>query len=65
MADRNTEFSLYHFPVDVFWMDIPHTEDYKYFVYNTNSFTQEAVETMNQEVEAENRTLVVITDPQV
>ena len=31
----NTEFSLYHFPVDVFWMDIPHTEDFKYFVYNT------------------------------
>ena len=65
LTNWNIEFSHYHFPVDVFWMDIPHTEDFKYFIYNTASFTQEAVKNMNNYIEAENRTLVVITDPQV
>ena len=47
----NRDFTNYKFPVDVFWMDIPHTANFKYFVYNTGKFTLEAVEVMNQVIE--------------
>ena len=47
----NKDFTSRKFPVDVFWMDIPHTADFKYFIYDTKSFSMDAVAEMNQEVE--------------
>ena len=46
-------------------MDIPHTAAFKYFIYDPHSFSTDAVLEMNQAVEEANRTLVVITDPQI
>ena len=63
ITDWNSDFTRYDFPVDVFWMDIPHTADFKYFIYNVQRFSIDAVDEMNRQVEEANRTLVVITDP--
>ena len=43
ITNWDRDFTSYKFPVDVFWMDIPHTANFKYFIYNTIKFNLDAV----------------------
>lgn len=63
--DRNRDFTEYGFPVDVFWMDIEYSNDYKYFEFNPKNFTEDGIVEMNKQVEEANRRLVVIVDPHI
>jgi alpha-glucosidase (family GH31 glycosyl hydrolase) len=49
--------------VDVFWMDIEHTQENMYFVFNSLNFTAEKLAVLNQEMDSSDRFLVAITDP--
>ena len=63
LAERSRNFTKFGFPVDVFWMDIEHTEEHMYFIFNEVNFTQNALDELNQEMDASDRFLVSITDP--
>lgn len=71
MIDRNQKFSQYNVPIDVLWMDIEwaqfnsEEEGYEYFLFNPQNFTAEKVTTMNQQIEAAGRGMVVIVDPHI
>ena len=34
MIERTADFTIYGFPVDVFWSDLYYTQDFEYFVFN-------------------------------
>lgn len=38
MIEYNHHFSKANIPVDVLWMDIPYTDDVKYFAFNPRTF---------------------------
>ena len=38
MLEWNKKFSEASIPVDVFWMDIPYTDDSKYFIFSEMKF---------------------------
>lgn len=63
LAERSQNFTKFGFPVDVFWMDIEHTQEHMYFVFNYLNFTAEKLAVLNQEMESSDRFLVAITDP--
>mmetsp|Transcript_59715 Transcript_59715/g.82037 ORF Transcript_59715/g.82037 Transcript_59715/m.82037 type:complete len:222 (+) Transcript_59715:678-1343(+) len=65
IMDRNSDFTKYGFPVDVFWMDIEYSNDYMYFEFNPKNFTEAGIVEMNKQVEEANRRLVVIVDPHI
>ena len=63
LAERSQNFTKYGFPVDVFWMDIEHTQEHMYFVFNDVNFTSEKLAVLDEEMENSDRFLVAITDP--
>ncbi|CDW82175.1 UNKNOWN [Stylonychia lemnae] len=65
IMEWNKKFSDNHIPVDVLWMDIPYTEDVRYFAFSQYKFPDNLLETMKQEVHDKNRYFVVITDPHI
>ena len=44
-------------------MDIEHTQEHMYFVFNSLNFTAEKLAVLNQEMDSSDRFLVAITDP--
>ena len=52
-------------PVDSFWLDIGHTDSFKYFEFDPVRFSDKELEKMKQEVFASDRKIVTITDPQI
>lgn len=65
VIDRNSDFDAYGFPLDVLWLDIEHTQDHMYFVFNEQNFTAYDVARMNDAIEQSNRRIVAITDPHI
>ena len=65
MIQRSTDFSEKGFPVDVFWLDIDHTKDKRYFKFNPDTFPLHEVEKLNAAVKSTGRRLVVIADPHI
>jgi len=65
MLEWNEKFESNKIPVDVFWMDLPHTENTKYFTFDEHKFSQEKAKLMRELVEQAGRRLVVITDPHI
>ncbi|CDW82855.1 neutral alpha-glucosidase ab [Stylonychia lemnae] len=65
MMEWNRKFSESKIPVDVFWMDIPYTDDSKYFAFSPRKFPENLMAQMKKEVQEKNRHFVVITDPHV
>lgn len=65
IMDRNDLFTKHGFQVDVLWMDIDYTKDYKYFEFHEHRFAQSQVEKMNKQVAESKRRFVVITDPHI
>ena len=65
MLQRDSDFERKGFPVDVFWMDIEHTQSYEYFVFNGRRFPEEQLNSMNAQIASHQRKFVVITDPHI
>lgn len=59
----STGFDMYDIPMDVMWLDIEHTDNKKYFTWDTFKFTKPI--DMQQNLTAVGRKLVVIVDPHV
>lgn len=57
------KFDEYEIPYDVFWMDIEHTNDKRYFTWNPNGFshTKEFI----QKLHDDHRNVVTIVDPHI
>ena len=51
MLSRNYNFEKTLIPVDVLWMDIPHTDKGKYFTFNPDAFPSAAHQDMNSVIE--------------
>jgi mannosyl-oligosaccharide alpha-1,3-glucosidase len=62
---RNSDFTKYGFPVDVFWFDIEHAQDHEYTVFDTKRFEQKHVMEMNNAINESQRRFVAIVDPHV
>jgi alpha 1,3-glucosidase len=58
-------FNKYLFPVDVFWLDIYHSNEFQYFEWHKFWFSHLMVDEMNEAIKADNRKMVVITDPHI
>eukprot|EP00347_Sterkiella_histriomuscorum_P014353 403361196 len=65
IIEWNSQFSRANIPVDVFWMDIPYTDDVKYFTFNPRTFAPYDMSEMKKLVQAKDRRFVVITDPHI
>jgi alpha 1,3-glucosidase len=71
IIERNKNFTMYGFPVDVLWMDIEWADQYsdpagyEYFIFNPQNFTTHQILKMNSEIEASKRRLTVIVDPHI
>jgi len=61
----NDEFEKAGIPVDVFWMDLPYTNDRMYFTFNPSTFKDEPRQRMEAAVSLADRRLVVLTDPHI
>lgn len=61
----NEKFEEFGFPADVFWLDISHTQDSKYFAFDKKKFSNKAIKLMNDVIDYSERRLVVITDPHI
>lgn len=61
----NEKFEEFGFPADVFWLDISHTSDSKYFAFDKKKFSNKAIKLMNDVIDYSERRLVVITDPHI
>jgi alpha-glucosidase (family GH31 glycosyl hydrolase) len=61
----NGDFTKYKIPVDSFWLDIGHTDKFKYFEFDPVRFSEKDLNKMKQEVYKSDRQLVVITDPHI
>lgn len=51
ILSRNYNFEKTLIPVDVLWMDIPHTDKGKYFTFNPDAFPSAAHQDMNSVIE--------------
>ncbi|KAF4657027.1 hypothetical protein FOL47_008637 [Perkinsus chesapeaki] len=58
-----TKYTSEGFPVDVFWLDIEHTDAKKYFTWNYTLFPDPMK--MSQMVRAEGKEMVTIVDPHI
>ena len=71
LMERNANFTMYGFPIDVLWSDIEWAQQnddpagYEYFKFNPKNFTTEQIDQMNQEIEDAGRRIVVIVDPHI
>ena len=65
MMEYNQKFEQSGFPLDVLWMDIPHTDNNEYFVFSKKKFPEAQLEKMKEEIVRSKRKLVVITDPHI
>lgn len=65
IMDYNDKFEEHGFPVDVFWMDLGHTEDNMYFTFNRQHFNSTDLEDMSNLINVSDRRLVAITDPHI
>ncbi len=65
MLEWNRRFEENSFPVDVFWMDIPHTNGNRYFTFDQQKFRTEKTSELVRTIEQSKRKLVVITDPHI
>jgi alpha 1,3-glucosidase len=63
--DLDNEFESNNFPLDVLWLDIEHTENYRYFKFDPYFFEISDVNRMNDQIAQHQRRLVVITDPHI
>lgn len=63
--EYNENFENSKIPLDVLWMDIPHTDGNKYFHFSNSKFPTQQLEQMNQQIDLSDRRLVVITDPHI
>eukprot|EP00347_Sterkiella_histriomuscorum_P014249 403361604 len=62
---QNQQFEESQIPVDYFWLDLPYTEDIKYFTFNKKTFSEEDRDKMNHQLSYSQRRMVVITDPHI
>ncbi|CDW88377.1 neutral alpha-glucosidase ab [Stylonychia lemnae] len=65
VIDLSNNFDEGKIPVDVFWMDITHTEGGKYFTFDPERFNDQDFDEMKQIVSQKGRKIVVITDPHI
>ena len=65
VIDKDELFEGRQFPVDFFWMDIGHTKQNRYFMFNPDTFPLDKVTKLNLQIKERERRLVVITDPHV
>ena len=71
IMQRNQNFTMFGFPVDVLWMDIEWADQdsdpsgYEYFIFNPQNFTTHQIAKMNSEIAASNRRITVIVDPHI
>jgi len=63
VAQVDAKFEELDFPYDVIWLDIEHTDDKRYFTWNSQLFPNPAQ--MQQEIAAHGRRMVTIVDPHV
>jgi alpha 1,3-glucosidase len=63
MIQRNADFTYYGFPVDVFWTDLYYTQDFEYFVFNSETWPIWQVQELNAALEQSKRRFVTINDP--
>ena len=47
----------------MFWMEIEHTQEHMYFIFNEANFTAEKLAVLDKEMNETDRYLVAITDP--
>ncbi|XP_049774510.1 neutral alpha-glucosidase AB [Schistocerca cancellata] len=59
----DAKFDEYNLPMDVMWLDIEHTDNKKYFTWDSRRFSQPAE--MINNLTAKGRKLVAIVDPHV
>ena len=62
---RNSDFSSYGFPVDVFWFDINYAQEKEYTQFDYTEFSQDKVMALNEAVHGAGRRFVAIVDPHV
>lgn len=65
VMDYNRRFEEFGYPADVFWLDISHTQDSKYFAFDKKKFSNKAIKLMNDVIDYSEKRLVVITDPHI
>ena len=65
MMKRNSDFSRYGFPVDVFWFDIDYAQEKQYTEFDHKTFSQEKVMKMNEAIHNSRRRFVAVVDPSV
>ena len=65
VIDKDELFEGREFPVDYYWMDIGHTKQNRYFMFNPETFPLDKVTKLNLQIKERERRLVVITDPHV
>jgi len=51
ILDYNEKFEVAKIPVDVFWMDIPHTDGNRYFTFNRWTFSEKDLENMKHTID--------------
>ncbi|CDW82926.1 neutral alpha-glucosidase c [Stylonychia lemnae] len=61
----NFKFDQHSLPLDVIWLDIDHTSNFEYFTWNTDKFSNQSLEIMNELIEQRKRKIVVISDPHI
>lgn len=56
-------FEEYDYPYDVLWLDIEHTDDKRYFTWDSNEFP--SPKEMQEKLAAQGRRMVTIVDPHI
>ncbi len=65
MMNTNEGFEAAQFPVDVYWLDIGHTQSSEYFAFEQKRFSPRAIKLINEVLDYSQRRIVVITDPHI
>ncbi|CDW88355.1 alpha glucosidase ii [Stylonychia lemnae] len=65
LVEYNQKFENAGIPVDVLWLDIPHTNGNRYFTFNPFTFSQQDLHKAVQSLNSKGRKIVVITDPHI
>ncbi|KAJ3433066.1 hypothetical protein M0812_22016 [Anaeramoeba flamelloides] len=63
IQNLNEKFDEYDIPVDVFWMDIDHTDGKKYFTFDSRTYPDP--KQLSKTVSDKGRKLVAIVDPHI
>ena len=65
IKELDNKFDKYEVPYDSIWLDIDHTNNKKYFIYNIKKFSKEETKKFFLDLDKKGRKVVVILDPHI